>query len=99
MNIRSACGALILGGLVATIVPLTLSLAQSNQTGVSAPTNSRASASKDAGAAAPKRASPNAAMTPRKDRYWRHRGGRHPHYGSRRLRTNQNSPPLTQGFV
>jgi hypothetical protein len=22
-----------------------------------------------------------------KHRYWRHRGGRHPHYGSRRIRT------------
>ena len=26
--------------------------------------------------------------TPRKHRYWRHLGGRHPHYGSRRVRTH-----------
>jgi hypothetical protein len=25
-------------------------------------------------------------VTPFKHRYWRHRGGRHPHYGSRRVR-------------
>src|SRR5262245_55548644 len=37
MNIRAVCGALILGGLVAAIAPLTLSLAQSIQPGVSAP--------------------------------------------------------------
>ena len=24
---------------------------------------------------------------PRKHRYWRYRGGKHPHYGSRRIRT------------
>lgn len=27
-----------------------------------------------------------AAAHPRKARYWRHRGGKHPHYGSRRAR-------------
>jgi len=27
-----------------------------------------------------------AAAHPRKARYWRHRGGKHPHYGSRRTR-------------
>lgn len=26
-------------------------------------------------------------MNPFKHRYWRHRGGRHPHYGSRRVRS------------
>jgi hypothetical protein len=26
-------------------------------------------------------------VTPWKHRYWRHRGGRHPHYGSRRVRS------------
>jgi hypothetical protein len=25
-------------------------------------------------------------VSPTKHRYWRHRGGRHPHYGSRRIR-------------
>lgn len=29
-------------------------------------------------------ASPNVGAT--KNRYWRHRGGEHPHYGSRRVR-------------
>jgi hypothetical protein len=79
MNIRAVCGTLILGGLVATIAPPTLSLAQSNNTGVSAP--------KDAGAPAPKSATPNTNTNPTKHRYWRHRGGAHPHYGSRRVRT------------
>jgi hypothetical protein len=30
-------------------------------------------------------------MTPTKHRYWRHRGGTHPHYGSRRVRTPQST--------
>jgi hypothetical protein len=30
-------------------------------------------------------------MTPTKHRYWRHRGGTHPHYGSRRVRTPQSN--------
>ena len=29
---------------------------------------------------------PNVAATKHTHRYWRHRGGKHPHYGSRRLR-------------
>ena len=36
-------------------------------------------------AAASTSASPNVGST--KHRYWRHRGGKHPHYGSRRVRT------------
>ena len=82
MNIRAVCGALILGALVAATAPLTLSLAQS-----SAPKDTGVSA-KGSGASAPKSASPNTTMTPRKHRYWRHRGGRHPHFGSRRVRTS-----------
>jgi hypothetical protein len=78
MNIRTVCGALIIGGLVAAAASSTLSLAQTKDTGVSAP--------KDTGASVPKSATPNTNMTPNKHRYWRHRGGRHPHYGSRRLR-------------
>src|SRR6185369_17885207 len=52
MKIRTVCGALILGGLVAGAATSTLSLAQSKDKGVSAP--------KDAGAAAPKSATESA---------------------------------------
>ncbi|MEH2517689.1 hypothetical protein V1279_003262 [Bradyrhizobium sp. AZCC 1610] len=79
MNTRAVCGALIMSGLVAVAAPSNLSLAQSTDTGVSAP--------KDTGASAPKSATPNTNMNPTKHRYWRQRGGRHPHYGSRRVRT------------
>jgi hypothetical protein len=37
--------------------------------------------------AAAKSATPNTNMNPHKHRSWRHRGGRHPHFGSRRVRT------------
>ena len=78
MNIRALQSALIIGGLVAVATPSTPSLAQSTNTGVVA---------KDTGASASKNAAPNTNMTPTKRRYWRHRGGRHPHFGSRRVRT------------
>jgi hypothetical protein len=71
MNIPAVCGALILGGLVAMIAPSTVSLAQLNDKGVSPATSS----------------TPNTNTNPAKHRYWRHRGGAHPHYGSRRVRT------------
>jgi len=76
MNIPIVCGALILGGLVAMMAPTTVSLAQSNDKGV-----------KDIGASAPSSSTPNNNTNPTKHRYWRHQGGRHPHYGSRRVRT------------
>jgi hypothetical protein len=69
MNIPTVHGALILGGLVAMIAPTTVSIAQSNDKGVSA---------KDIGA--------STNTNPTKHRYWRHRGGTHPHFGSRRVR-------------
>jgi hypothetical protein len=69
MNMRLVCSALIIGALTAVAVPQNLSVAQST----------------DQKASAPKRATPNTNMTPHKHRYWRHSGGRHPHYGSRRL--------------
>ncbi|MCP3470817.1 hypothetical protein NLM33_10840 [Bradyrhizobium sp. CCGUVB1N3] len=78
MNIRAICGVLILG-LAAAIAPSALSLAQSDTKGVAAP--------KEPGAAAPSTTAPNTNMNPTKHRYWRHRGGTHPHYGSRRVRT------------
>jgi hypothetical protein len=78
MNIPTVCSALFLGGLVATVAPSTVSRAQSNEKGISA---------KDTGASAPNRATPNTNTNPTKHRYWRHRGGKHPHFGSRRVRT------------
>jgi hypothetical protein len=78
MNIRTLCGVLILG-LTAAIAPSTLSLAQSDTKGVAAP--------KESGAAAPGATTPNTNTNPTKHRYWRHRGGKHPHFGSRRVRT------------
>jgi hypothetical protein len=78
MNIPTVCSALILGGLVAMIAPTTMSLAQSNDKGVLA---------KDTGASGLNSSTPNTNTNPTKHRYWRHRGGVHPHYGSRRVRT------------
>ena len=72
MNIRLVCSALIIGALTAVAAPQNLSVAQSN----------------DQRASAPKSATPNTNMTPHKHRHWRHRGGRHPHYGSRRVRAH-----------
>lgn len=71
MNIRLVFGVLILGVATAIAAPSSLSLAQST----------------DQAAAAPKSAKANTNVNPRKHRYWRHHGGRHPHYGSRRVRT------------
>jgi hypothetical protein len=71
MNIRLVFGALIVGAITAIAAPSSLTVAQSI----------------DQGAAAPKSATPNTNMNPHKHRYWRHRGGRHPHFGSRRVRT------------
>ena len=79
MNIPSVCGALILGGLVAMITLTSVSLAQSNDKAVSAP--------KEIGASTPNSSTPNTNTNPTKHRHWRHRGGVHPHYGSRRVRT------------
>jgi hypothetical protein len=72
MNIRGVVGMLIVGVVAAIAAPSSPSLAQST----------------DQGAAAPKSAAPNTNMNPHKHRYWRHRGGTHPHYGSRRVRTH-----------
>jgi hypothetical protein len=79
MNIQSVCCALILGGLVAVTAPSSPALAQTKDSGVTPP--------KETGAAASKDVAPNTNTNPTKHRYWRHRGGVHPHYGSRRVRT------------
>lgn len=78
MNIPTVCCALILGGLVVMIAPTTVSVAQSNDKGVSA---------KDTSASLPNSRATNTNTNPTKHRHWRHRGGVHPHYGSRRVRT------------
>jgi hypothetical protein len=84
MSIRTTCGALILGGLLAVTASSMPSLAQ---------TKDKAAASlKDSGTAASKGATANARATPTKHRYWRHRGGQHPHYGSRRVRSQVHTP-------
>jgi hypothetical protein len=41
--------------------------------------------SNDVGLSTSKNMMANASL--HKHRYWRHRGGKHPHYGSRRIRT------------
>jgi hypothetical protein len=71
MNIRLVWSAMIIVALTAVAVPLNLSVAQQSN-------DQKASA---------KSATPNTNMTPQKHRAWRHQGGRHPHFGSRRVRT------------
>jgi hypothetical protein len=92
MNIRTVCGALILGGLVAVAASSTLSLAQSKDKDVSAPKDAGAAAPKSTTESATKSATPNTNTNPTKHRYWRHRGGKHPHFGSRRVRTQVHTP-------
>ena len=79
MNIHTARWALVLGGLLAVAASAPLAVAQSKDGG--------ATAAKEPAAAAAKEAAPNTNTNPVKHRYWRHRGGKHPHYGSRRVRT------------
>jgi hypothetical protein len=79
MKIPTVCGALVLAGLVSMIAPTTVSLAQLNDK--DAPTSKKTSTS------APDSSARNTNTNPTKHRHWRHRGGAHPHYGSRRIRT------------
>ena len=72
MNIRRIFGILIVGAATAIAAPSSPSVAQST----------------DQAAAASKSAKPNTNTTPHKHRHWRHQGGRHPHFGSRRVRTS-----------
>ena len=76
MNVRTACGALILAGSIAAMHPP--SHAQSTNPSVSAPKPAATTLNA---------VTPNTNTNPTKHRYWRHRGGSHPHYGSRRIRT------------
>jgi hypothetical protein len=57
---------------------------------VAVPSKPNLAQSKDPGLSASNSVAANA--LPRKHRYWRHQGGRHPHYGSRRIRTEQAQP-------
>jgi hypothetical protein len=66
---------LVFGALVVGVV-----------TAIAAPSSLSVAQSTDQ-SAAPKSATPNTNVNPHKHRYWRHRGGRHPHFGSRRVRT------------
>lgn len=71
MNIQ-AIGCTLIIGVLLTVAPLSSrSLAQGNDANVSAPQN----------------ATPHTNRASPKHRYWRFRGGKHPHYGSRRVRT------------
>ncbi len=78
MKIRTVCGALIVGGLVTAVAAIP-SLAQSSGQGTPTPKQSVTPATGSA--------TPNRNTNPTKHRHWRHRGGRHPHYGRRPVRT------------
>ncbi|MCG2640813.1 hypothetical protein XI06_01045 [Bradyrhizobium sp. CCBAU 11434] len=84
-------GVLILVGMAAATPP-TLSLAQSNAPATSAAQDTGTSAPKSEMKSETKTATPNTNMTPTKHRYWRHRGGTHPHFGSRRVRSQVQAP-------
>jgi hypothetical protein len=96
MKTWTLCGTLILAGLMAAIAPSPQSQAQSNAPAASAPKDSDTSAptgqAKSEANTGTRSATPNTSMTPTKHRYWRHRGGSHPHYGSRRVRTQVQTP-------
>jgi hypothetical protein len=71
MNIQVLGGTLIVGISLAIGPPANQSLAQTEDANVSA---------------LQRMAANNTVATP-KHRYWRFRGGKHPHFGSRRVRT------------
>ncbi len=78
MTFRVMFTRLIFSGLVMVAAFETRLLAQTNAPGPAA--------AKDASTVSPGSATPNTNTNPVKHRYWRHRGGRHPHFGSRRVR-------------
>jgi hypothetical protein len=57
---------------------------------VAVPSNLSLAQSKGPGLSTSKSATAKA--FPKKHRYWRHRGGKHPHFGSRRIRTEPAEP-------
>ncbi len=52
---------------------------------VAAPSDRCLAQANDVNVAAPQSAHRNTNTNPHKHRYWRFRGGKHPHYGSRRV--------------
>lgn len=78
MMIRTLCLALVLGGMT---------LMQLSTPSIAQPSDKAAAEPKQTGATVSDSARPNTNTNPTKHRYWRHRGGAHPHYGSRRVRT------------
>lgn len=77
MKVRAAWSTLILVGsiVVASVLP---SVAQPSIHGMSAPTETVTPA--------PQSVIHHTQANSRKHRHWRHRGGKHPHYGSRLIR-------------
>jgi hypothetical protein len=75
MNIQVAGGALIVGALLAVVPSSNRSVAQT------------LAQAKDTTASTPQSVTANTHRASPKHRYWRFRGGKHPHYGSRRVRT------------
>ncbi|HVX77473.1 MAG TPA: hypothetical protein VHB49_15175 [Bradyrhizobium sp.] len=71
MNIHVVGGTLIVSALL-VVAPLS---------------NQPLAQTKDIGVSAPQSFVPNTSRASPKHRYWRFRGGKHPHYGSRRVRT------------
>ncbi|MBV8837432.1 MAG: hypothetical protein JO000_12900 [Alphaproteobacteria bacterium] len=72
MKIRLAHGVLLIGIAMMLVTPSDRVLAQANPASTNETKAATPSASHNVGAT--------------KNRHWRHRGGTHPHYGSRRLR-------------
>lgn len=79
MKIRTTYRTLFLSAVLAAALPSTVPLAQ--------PKDGIGAAPKQTGTVAPGDARPNTNTNPSKHRYWRHRGGKHPHFGSRRVRS------------
>jgi hypothetical protein len=52
-----------------------------------APSNRCLAETKDTNVSSPQNPAPSTHRASPKHRYWRFRGGKHPHYGSRRVRT------------
>ncbi|WP_407178556.1 hypothetical protein [Bradyrhizobium sp. STM 3562] len=76
MRINALGGALIAAVLLLVAALSPKSVAQTNDANISKPKS-----------AAPAANTPNTNTAVPKHRYWRFRGGKHPHYGSRRVRT------------
>ena len=74
MNVRTIGSVVIVTALLAVTPLSNRSSAQTDQT-------------KESHVSAPQSVTPNTRRALPKHRYWRFRGGKHPHYGSRRVQT------------